>query len=172
MESGVGVIQRHEKVDKHIKRLNDTKSQATFVSNGKNFFMGRGKTKVLLTSEQQVWNAVILRVLNVVEKNISFNACDADNDLYNRMFLDSNIAKNYHQGRGKIKYVIQFGISPYVSEMVQKDLQNQPFTFNFDETTTSQVKKQYDRYATYYSLSETKISSVYCGSLYVAEQMK
>ena len=113
--------------------------------------------EIMTTNKQeQVWNAVILRALNVVEKNISFNACDSDNNLYKCMFPDSKIAKNYQQGRGKIKYVIQFGISPYISKMVQKDLRNQPFTFHFDETTTSQVKKLYDGYATYYSPSEKK----------------
>ena len=133
--SGVGVIQRHEKVDKHLKRLNDVNSQATFASSGQNFFTKRGNTKVVLTSEQQIWNAVIDRALNVVENNISFNLCDEDNDLYRRMSPDSNIAKNYCQGRGKVKYVIQFGISPYIRELVQSDLQGQPFTFYFDETT-------------------------------------
>ena len=65
--------------------------------------MKRGNTKVTLTSEQQVCNAVIVCVLNVVENNISFNSCDEDNDLYRHMFPDSNIAKNYFQGCGKSK---------------------------------------------------------------------
>ena len=112
VESGVGVIQRHERVDKHLKRLNDVNPQATFASSGQNFFMKRGNTKVVLTSEQQVWNAVIVR-LNVVENNISFNSCDKDNGLYWRMFPDSNIAKNYCQGRGKLKYVYNLVFAIY-----------------------------------------------------------
>ena len=107
--------------------------------------------KVVLTSEQQVWNAVIVCVLNMVENNISFNSCNKDNDLYQCMFPDLNIAINYCQGHGKVKYVIQFGVSPYIKELVQSDLQDQPFTFHFDETTNSQVKKQHDGYATYFS---------------------
>ena len=93
--SRVGVIQKHEKVEKHLKRLNDVNSQATFTSSGQNFFMKRRNTKVVLTSERQVWNAVIVCVLNVVENNISFNSCNKDNDLYQRMFPDLNIAINY-----------------------------------------------------------------------------
>ena len=93
--SRVGAIQKHEKVEKHLKRLNDVNSQATFTSSGQNFFMKRRNTKVVLTSEQQVWNAVIVCVLNVVENNISFNSCNKDNDLYQRMFPDLNIAINY-----------------------------------------------------------------------------
>ena len=122
VESGVGLIQRHEKFDKYLERLNDVNSQATFASSGQNFFMKRGNMKVVLTSEQQVWNAVIVHALNVVENNISFNSCDEDNYLYWCMFPDLNITKNYCQGRGKVKCVIQFGISPYIKELVQIDL--------------------------------------------------
>ena len=85
--SGVGVIQRNEKVDKHLQRFNDVNSQATFATGSQNFFMKRG-------------NAVIVCALNVVENNISFNSCNEDNDLYRHMFPDSNIAKNYFQGCG------------------------------------------------------------------------
>ena len=73
VESGVGVIQRYEKVDKHLERLNCANSQPIFVSSGENFFMKRENMKVLLTSEEQVWNTVIVCALNVVENNISFD---------------------------------------------------------------------------------------------------
>ena len=54
VESGVGVIERYEKVDKHLERLNCVNSQPTFVSSGQNFFMKRENMKVLRTSEEQV----------------------------------------------------------------------------------------------------------------------
>ena len=73
VECGVGVIQRYEKVDKHLERLNCANSQPIFVSSGENFFMKRENMKVLLTSEEQVWNTVIVCALNVVENNISFD---------------------------------------------------------------------------------------------------
>ena len=163
------VIQRHEKVDKHLKRLNDVNSQATFAFSGQNFFMKRENMKVVLTSELQVWNTVIVCALNVAENNISFNSCDEDNDLYRHMFPDSNITKNYCQDHGKLKYVIQFGISLYTKELVQSDLQGQLFTFHFDETVNSQVKKQCDGYATYFSPKLKEISSAYCWSLHVGK---
>ena len=85
------------------------------------------------------------------------------------MFPDLNIAKNYCQGRGKVKYVMQFVISLYIKELVQSDLQGQPSTLHFDEKTNSQVKKQYDGYATYFSLKHNEISSAYCGSLNIGK---
>ena len=51
--------------------------------------------------------------------------------------------------------------------MVQKEVINWPFTFHFVETTTSQVKKQYDGYATYFSPTKKEICSTYCGTLFV-----
>lgn len=46
----------------------------------------------------------------------------------------------------KVKYVLEFGVAPYMLEQLIADVQNQPFTFMFDDTTTSQLKKQYDGY--------------------------
>ena len=37
----------------------------------------------------------------------------------------------------------------------------------FDETTTIQVKKQYNAYLTFYSDESKKIKTLYCGSLFV-----
>ena len=50
----------------------------------------------------------------------------------------------------------------YTKELVQSDLQGQLFTFHFDETVNSQVKKQCDGYATYFSPKLKEISSAYC----------
>ena len=121
--------------------------------------------KIVLTSELLVWNTVIVRALNMAENNL----CDEDNDLYRHMFPDSNITKNYCQDHGKLKYVIQFGISLYTKELVQSDLQGQLFTFHFDETVNSQVKKQCDGRAIYFSPKLKEITSSYCWSLYVGK---
>ena len=85
------------------------------------------------------------------------------------MFPDSSIVKNYCQGCGKVKYVIQFGISPYIKKLVKRELQGQPFACHFDEATNSQVKTQYDGYATYLIPKYSEISSAYCGSLYAGK---
>ena len=54
------------------------------------------------------------------------------------MFPDSNIAKQFNQQETKTKYTIQFGIAQYVKEKLILDVSNKPFSFKFDETTTSQ----------------------------------
>ena len=44
--------------------------------------------------------------------------------------------------------MIQFGIAPYLQKIILNELKELAFSFRFDETTTSQVKKQYGVYAT------------------------
>lgn len=55
----------------------------------------------------------------------------------------------------------------YLHENLIDDLVATPFTFLFDETTTSQVKKQYDTYVQYESRRYKRIVSQYAGSLFV-----
>ena len=66
-----------------------------------------------------------------------------------------------------MKYYLQYGIAPHLKDLIVKDLANSPFTFKFDETTTSQVKKQYDAHAQFWSEKENPVIIVYCGSLFV-----
>ena len=86
------------------------------------------------------------------------------------MFPDSAIAKSYKQGGTKVKYCSQCGITPHLKDLIVKDLANSPFTFKFDETTTSQVKKQYDTHVQFWSEKENRVVIAYCGhgSLFVS----
>lgn len=47
-----------------------------------------------------------------------------------------------------------------------RDSKDKPFSFKFDETTTVQVKKQYDAHIQYESKTHQKILSSYCGSTF------
>ena len=57
-------------------------------------------------------------------------------------------AKSHESDTGramqKVQYVIKFGIADYVKKKLINDAKDTPYSFLFDETTTSQVKKQYD----------------------------
>ena len=119
--------------------------------------------KVVLTSERQVWKAVIVCAQNMVQNNISFNSCNEDNDLYWQMFPASSIVKNYCQGCGKVKYVIQFCISLYIYQKTCEEWSSRPvFYIFFDQTIFSQVTTQYDGCATHFSPKHKEKSSTYC----------
>ena len=67
------------------------------------------------------------------------------------MFPDSATTNSYQQKADKVKYAIQFGIAPFLKDILLNELKDLAFSFHFDKTTTSQIKKQYDGYATYLS---------------------
>ena len=58
----------------------------------------------------------------MVEKSHSFASAKGDSDRFKLMFPDSTIAKGYQQSDSKVQ-------------------KNTPYSFLFDETTNSQVKK-------------------------------
>ena len=162
--AGVGIIKADEEIPMHRGKVKVIEpEQAKFFAKDSTLISTQGK--ISLTSEQQKWNAEILRALNVVGRNHSFRSCAADNDLYQCMLPNSKIAKDYSQSKTKVKYVIEFGIAPHIRSLVQADIYERPFTFHFDETTTSQVKKHYDGYVTYYSKSRRGVQCVLWNTL-------
>ena len=83
------------------------------------------------------------------------------------MLPASEIAKNYRQSETKKKYAIQYGIAPHILSSLKDDFQDIPFTFMFEESTTTQVKTQYDGYVQHRSKKKACNTTAYCGSLYV-----
>lgn len=59
----------------------------------------------------------------------------------------------------------QYGIVPYVKQMVLHDVNNNPFTFKLDESTSSQVKKQYDAVITILVKKHDEVVNCDSGSL-------
>ena len=120
-----------------------------------------------LSPQEEVTRAETLQAIKVVSSNYSFTSTNDDGDRFRKMFPDSVIAKNYHQSKTKVSYMIKHGISPYVKELLLNDFKGTPFVFKFDETTTLQQKKQYDGYVQYWSPEHNLVTSAYCGSLFV-----
>ena len=83
------------------------------------------------------------------------------------MFRDTRIAESYSQGKAKARYSIHFGIAPYIKQVLLFDVNNTPYTFKFDESTSSQIKKQYDGYLQYWPTKYDEVIDCYCGSLFV-----
>ena len=88
--------------------------------------------------------AEILQALKTVGSNFSFASASRDGDRFCQMFPDSKVAKGFSQNETKMMYVIKFGLSPYFKESLKNDFYSKAFCFKFDETTTNQIKKQYD----------------------------
>ena len=62
------------------------------------------------------------------------------------MFPDSKIAANFTLSHTSSFYIIGEGLSPYFTHLLIDDLVRSgfPFSLHFDETTTTQARKQMD----------------------------
>ena len=116
--------------------------------------------------------AEILQALQYVECNYLFASAKKNSEIFKAMFPDSEIAKNYRQGETKVRYNIQFGIAPFIKDLLLKGFSDCPFSLKFDETATHKVLKQYNAYVQYWSKNYDCIVNSYCGSLLVTVPMK
>ena len=115
VSAGVTQFQLHKKAKKHKDDVNDSSRQSKFVFNkgGKSTLTGDGKSKAL-SIEDQVEKAEI----DITDSNCAFWAADADNEKYRKMFPDSATSNSYLQNADKVKYTIQFGIAPYLKDII------------------------------------------------------
>ena len=112
-------------------------------------------------------NTDIITCLDVIHSHSSFIATNGNNEKYNLIFHDSSYCWRI---LAEI-YMVQFGIVSYIKRIIYSEVKEMPFTFYFDEITTSQLKKQYNVYATYYSYFFQQIITEYLGTLLGSVQM-
>lgn len=167
--SGIGQVKAHASTTGHVhkeKLLSGKTKQRVFVTS-KDKGVSLSSSTLRLSPEEQVTRAEIIQALDCVESNYSFSSMSNDNKKFRLMFPGNDIANAYEQGETKTKCMIQFGIAPHFRKEMLNDFKNKPFTFKFDETTTSQIKKQYDGYVQYWSTKMEKVINRYCGSLFL-----
>ena len=164
--SGIGQVRSHANSKLHIARKKETEGQSHFSKDSDNTLRLKGNL-IRLTDDELVRKSEIIRALDCVGSNYSFASTSDDGKKYQEMFPDSEIAKRYQQGETKTKYTIQYGIYPYLKDLLLEDIKDVVFTFKFDETTTQQVNKQYDGYVQYWSKRFNCIKMSYCGTIMV-----
>ena len=166
--SGIAQVNSHGRL--HADDSSTLSGQSTLVVSGSKVSLAKKEKtpkKSSLTIEDQVANAEVLEALHLVQYNQSFSSAATDNGRFKKMFPDSQIAQGYKQGKTKVGYTIKYGLAPYITEKLVKKMRGIPFTFKFDETTTAQVKKQYDGYVQFWCSDSNEVINTYCGSLFV-----
>ena len=169
ISAGVTQLEAHQGRAKHIDKAKESKTQSTFNLQNGSINLTTSTSTRQLSTENQILHAEIVRCLDSVDSNLPFSVADSDAEKYAKMFPCCREVKDYHQKSNKVKYMIQFGIAPSLIEVILAELRDLPFTFRFDETTTSQIKKQYDGYATYDSPFFGRIITTYIGTLFVGK---
>ena len=164
--SGISQVNSHAKSKTHELRVKELETNQSTIASDSGA-MKITKPRATLSHAEKVQRAEILEALRTVECNHSFQSANDHHQHVSTQFPDSIIAKGYKQNETKMKYSIQYGIAPYFKKLLVDDLKGVPFCFEFDETTTEQVIKQYDGYVQYWSKQHNKIRIAYCGTLAV-----
>ena len=120
-----------------------------------------------MTPAMQALKAEIIETLHKTEYNHSFSSAEKDGELYRLMFPGHPAAEKYSCFSTKSAYLLRYGISEILKSEQIQDIKDVPYTFKFDETTTSQVLKQYDGYLCYWSPMYEEIVNTYVGSLFM-----
>ena len=135
------------------------------------FALSQGKLKVtpwtVLAAVELVTKAEVLQSLKHFFSNHSFASAIDDSEQFKLMFPGFKIARSYKQGESKLRYSIQYGIAPYIKEQLLQDLRSSRFSFPFDESTTYEIKKQYDGNVRYWRLQHDKVVTAYCRCFFV-----
>ena len=150
----------------HLKHVNKAqKGQRTFPKPAKEVSLVMSEASSSLSMKGI--RTETIQTLKCVHSNLSFASANSDGDSFRTMFPESKITEKYSQNETNMKYVIQYGLSPYFQDLLKRDLKGKPFSLKFDENTTYQTKKQYNGYVRYWSERFDAVIMVYCDSLFV-----
>ena len=113
IETGVTKLRSHAQTPKHKDNVKRDKKPSRFcvAQGGISSVSVTTKLLKLLTTEDPVLRAEVIRCLDVVDCSLPFHSSNTDNEKYSRMFPDTEIVKCYQQKENKVKYLIQFGIA-------------------------------------------------------------
>ena len=97
--------------------------------------------KDYFTSEDLA-DAEILWVLDVIANRYSLNSCRNKNELFSKKFKDSRIAQSFAVGSTKSSYMINFVLTPYFKSFLEESLKESLcYVCCFDESHNSSIKK-------------------------------
>jgi hypothetical protein len=172
----VSAVNLHAKGPTHLaklKRQNEEPTQSKIIlgATGKvavaSSSLGKKIAAEEIPEELYALRAEVYETLHKVEYNASFHSAQDDAKRFQLMFPGNNVAEQYACGATKATYLLTHGVSPYLKMRMIEDCANVPFTIKFDETTTSQVKKQFDMYICYWSPRHDEVVNKFVGSKFV-----
>ena len=148
---------RRTKDTKQTKLIFSSKAEATPSTSR------QGNLGSLTTTADGALEAEIFWLAKMACNNFSLRSSDHIGDLFQAMFPDSKVAKAFSMSHTKASYMVGDGLGPHFAQTTKSEL---PFWMHFDETTTSQVKKQMDILLRYWSPKHEEVWTVYYTSLF------
>lgn len=167
--SGLAQLVQHSKTTKHkdARKILVNPAQSK-LSVGKPEPSTSGKPILSVTNlSTDVTKAEIIWGLKVASTDMSYRSCDKIGQTFNAMF-NCPISRDFQLSRTKVSYMISDGFGPYFSKQLIYDVNRSksPLTIHYDETTTSQVKKQMDLHFRYWSPTENEVVRRFYSALF------
>ena len=117
--------------------------------------------KMYVTGESVV-KAEILWAIKSVMSHFSFRASSDIRGLFQNMFPDSAIAKNFACGKTKINYLICFGIVPYFREkLLQKIKEAECLMVSLDDCLNTDFQKEQMDITVHYILEDRGVTQYF-----------
>ena len=109
-----------------------------------------------LVTRKDCLSAEILWTLKVVTSHYSFSSCSDVQQLFERMFPDSNVAEQFTCGETKCAYLCNFGIAPHFKQLLKNTVSDQDtFVLLFDESLNKKThNKQMDIHCRIWEIPE------------------
>ena len=111
--------------------------------NNSNNSIEQSRSLVILTvTNSEIITVEINWAFNCIYNNFSLSSCDDMKSLFTNMFPDSNVANSFSMLKDKLSYVINFGIAPYITDMLIENIkQSTIFSIGFDESFNETLQK-------------------------------
>ena len=119
-------------------------------------------SRVVLVPDD-VLRAEVLWVFKILTSHYSFKSCKDINQLFSKMFPDSQIAQSFSCGATKCAYLTCFGLYPYFHELlIEKIRAVKNYTVSFDESLNPiNQKKQMDMMVKFWDQEMNKVTDRY-----------
>ena len=121
-----------------------------------------------LMINEQVTSAEIVWALETIATRNSYRS-GANNNLFKTMFPDSQIAAKLEMGRTKLAYLITFGLAPYFTNEIFKQLDVcSEIVIGFDETLNKvSQRQQMDVSVRFWNENKEQVECRYIGSAFL-----
>lgn len=113
--------------------------------------------------------AEVLWALKVVLSHYSYKSCEDIAQLFQRMFADSTIAKQFSCGEKKCAYVACFGVAPFFQQQLLDEIKKlESFVLLFDESLNKVTQsKQLDLHIRFWDTKCSSVQTRYVTSLFM-----
>ena len=85
----------------------------------------------LTLRNSEIITAEMYWAFKCIYNNLSLSSCGDMKSLFTNMFPDSNVANSFSMLKDKLSYVINFGIAPYIRDMLIENVKQSTFSHWF-----------------------------------------